>query len=122
MAEYSPITEDHRWFVGEKKTLEFTVKNQDDTLADITSWDLEWVLRPAAKSSTVLLTKTSAVVSEIMKSDPTNGVCRVVILPADTLAIDIGAGTYDHALKRSDGDNDAVLVFGEAVLRAAATR
>jgi len=122
MAEYAPITEALEWFVGEKKTLEFTIKDENDQAADITTWELEWVLRPAPASGTVLISKSSLEVSELLKSDPINGVCRVLINPDDTLAIPTGGSTYSHALKRSDGDNDQVLAFGEAVLQVAATR
>lgn len=118
MAEESPITLEDKWFVGERKVFEFTVVN-DGVPVNITSWELEWVLRQAASAPTPLITKADA---DITKSDPTNGVCRVIIEPADTLAIEIGAGDYYHTLKRVDGDNDAVLAFGEAVLRMAATR
>lgn len=118
MAEESPIAITDNWFVGERKVFEFTVV-KNGAAVDISSWDLEWVLRQAADAPSALISKGTA---DIVKNDPTNGVCRVIIDPADTLAVEIGGGTYYHTLKRTDGQNDAVLAFGEAVLRMAATR
>lgn len=117
MAENAPITEAENWFIGDKKTFEFTVRQQDGSLADITSWDLEWTLRPAAESSTIFIHKVSTVIGEIQKSDPTNGVCQVLVMPDDYDVV-TGAGTFDHALRRTDGDNDSVLAWGQAVLQA----
>lgn len=121
MAEYAPITIDHEWFIGEKKTFEFTIRNGDGSIPDITNWDLEWVCRPHAESTTVFLRKVSTVGGEINKTDAQNGVCQVLIGPGDYSGF-VSAGEYDHALRRTDGDSDAVLAFGEAVLRAAAAR
>ena len=118
MAVESPITLEDKWFIGERKVFEFTIV-KDGVAVDISSWDLEWVLRQAPGAPEPLLSKGTA---EITKSDPTNGVCRVIIEPTDTIAIEIGGGDYYHTLKRTDGGNDAVLAFGEAVLREAATR
>lgn len=118
MAEYVPITKEHNWFIGEKKTFQYTIKNQDGSLANISTWDLEWTLRPDAESTTTFIQKKSTVGGEISKSDPTNGVCLVIINPDDYSAV-VGAGTFDKALKRTDGDNDSVLAYGEAVLQAA---
>jgi hypothetical protein len=119
MAEYAPITKEHEWFIGEKKTFQYTIKNADGTVADITNWELEWTLRPDAESPTVFIQKKSVGNAGITKSDPTNGVCLVLISSADYAAV-VGAGTFDKALKRTDGDNDSTLAWGEAVLQASA--
>ena len=119
MAEYVPITKDHKWFIGEKKAFEYTIKNQDGTLADITNWELQWTIRPAAESPTIFIQKKSTTVGQISKSNPTQGVCQVNVNPDDYAAV-TGAGTFDKALKRTDGDNDTTLAFGEAVLQASA--
>lgn len=117
MAEYAPITKDHNWFIGDKKTFQYTVKNADGSLADITNWDLEWTLRPAAESPTIFIQKKSAGAAGINKTAPTQGVCQVIVNPDDYGAV-TGAGTFDKALRRTDGDNDSTLAFGEAVLQA----
>lgn len=118
MAEYTPITKEANWFIGEKKTFQYTIRNADGTAANITTWDLEWTLRPAAESSTVFIKKTSAT-GGVNKSDPTAGVCIVTVSSTDYEAV-TGAGTFDKALRRTDGDNDQTLAFGEAVLQASA--
>jgi hypothetical protein len=118
MAEYAPITREANWFIGEKKTFQYTIRNADGSAANIATWDLEWRLRPAAESETVYILKTSAT-GGINKSDPNAGVCIVTIDPDDYDVVS-GAGTFDNALKRTDGDNDQTLAFGEAVLQASA--
>lgn len=118
MAEYTPITKEHNWFIGEKKTFQYTIKNQDGSLADITNWTLEWTLRPDAESTTIFIQKESTAVGEITKTDPQNGVCQVLVGPDDYSAV-TGAGTFDKALRRTDGTSDTVLAYGEAVLQAA---
>jgi hypothetical protein len=123
MAQYSPITEEHEWFVGEKKTLKFHILRPDDNSQDITNWELEWVLRRTPSSTDVLLTKTTS--DGITITNAVDGRCEVYIDPADTLGVEFEIGAqqeFAHALKRSDGDNDSVLVYGEAVLQIAATR
>jgi hypothetical protein len=117
MAEHAPITKEQNWFIGEKKTFQYTIKNADGSPANIGSWDLEWTLRPAAESPTIFIRKTTA--SGINKTDAANGVCQVLIDPDDYDAV-TGAGTFDTGLKRTDGDNDSTLAFGEAVLQASA--
>lgn len=117
MAEYSPITKEHNWFIGDKKTFQYTIKNPDGTIADITNWDLEWTLRPAAESPTIFIQKQSTDTGEINKTNPTGGICQVIINPGDYGAV-TGAGTFEKALRRTDGDNDSTLAFGEAVLQA----
>jgi hypothetical protein len=119
MAEYAPITKEHNWFIGEKKSFQYTIRNQDGSIADISTWDLEWTLRPDASSPTIYIQKKSTVGGEISKTDPVNGVCLVLLNPDDYDAV-VGAGTFDKALKRTDGDNDTTLAFGEAVLQASA--
>lgn len=121
MSEYSPITDEDNWFIGEKKFIDFTIIKEDGNAANITTWDLEWTLRQAPGATTHMLQKTS-VLGGITKTDPTNGICRVSIDADDTLDLGIRGGRFSHALKRVDGANDAVLSFGEAVLKAAASR
>ena len=118
MAEHAPITKEANWFIGEKKTFQYTVRNADGTAANLSTWDLEWTLRPAAESGTIYIHKTSQA-GGINKSDPANGICIVTVDPDDYDLV-AGAGTFDQALKRTDGDNDQTLAFGEAVLQASA--
>jgi hypothetical protein len=118
MAEYAPITSEANWFIGEKKTFQYTIRNADGSPANIAAWDLEWTVRPAAESLTIFVHKTSQL-GGINKSDPANGVCIVTVSSTDYDAVP-GAGTFDVGLKRTDGDNDQTLAFGEAVLQASA--
>lgn len=121
MAEQADILKEHNWFIGEKKIFQYTIKDLNGAVVDITNFDLEWVLRPAAASHTIFIHKESTDPNEVNKTDPANGVCQVIIMPNDTILID-AAGTFFFTLKRADGDNDAVLAFGSAVLQFGATR
>jgi hypothetical protein len=115
MAEYAPITSEMEWFVGEKKTFEFSVIGE----SDVTAWNVEWTLRQANKSPTVLIYKRKADGGVVT---PGGNKIQVTVEPEDTLDISVGGGEYDHALKRTDSGSEGVLSYGEAVLRQAASR
>jgi hypothetical protein len=118
MSVEAPIATDKNLFIGEDRSLDFTVVDANGTAVDITSYGLEWVMRERAASATADITKTTS--SGITLTDPTNGVCRVAIADTDTLAL--LPGTYFHTLRRTDDDSETVLSFGDVILRYAATR
>lgn len=110
---------DVSWFVGEDKTLRFTVYQADDTtIQNITGWTLEWEVRQRPASSTPLLTKTTG--SGITLTDPTNGVCDVALTATDTTTL--GSGEYVHALRRTNSGASTVLTYGDATARDSASR
>lgn len=113
MAEQADIAAADNWFLGEDKVLEFTVVDSAGAAVNITGWALEWILRSGA-GERALLTKT--VGSGVTITGGAGGVCQVAI--ADTDTDDLAAGRYWHALRRTDAGNEAVLSYGQVVLRA----
>jgi hypothetical protein len=118
VAEYAPILEEHNWFIGETKTFEFTIRDEDKNLANIAGWTLLWALRVDEGEETPLISKTTG--DGITITDGPNGICQVKVDATDTVAL--GEGDFAHALMRTDTDAETILSFGEAALRFAAVR
>lgn len=110
MAVRVDITEDDDFFVGEDKSLIFTVKDAADVLQNITGWTIEWNLSHEEGSPSILM-KTATLTT------PLSGVCTVTVLDTD---IDLFApDKYWHILKRMNAGNETVLSYGDCVLRPA---
>lgn len=118
MSVESPIKDTDNWFIGEDRTFQFTVTKPDGSAQPITGWSLEWVLRRHPAEGAALITKTTP--TGVAITNGSAGVCEVRIAAADTR--ELAPGTYFHTLARSDQGSKTVLAFGEAVLKAAATR
>ena len=114
----APIATADNWFIGEDRTLEFTVVDSAGTAQNITGWALEWVLRDAPGNATALLTKT--VGDGITITDGAAGRCDVAIADTDTESL--SPNLLFHTLRRTDDGLETVLAFGEALLKQAATR
>ncbi|KKN25968.1 hypothetical protein LCGC14_0879370 [marine sediment metagenome] len=119
MSIEAPILLSDNWFIGEDKTLRFTVVDSAGAVQVISGWALEWVLRNNPGSSAELLTKTTAG-SGIAITNGAGGICEVTIEDGDTLGI--GPGDFFHTLRRTGDGNEVVLSFGQAILQVAATR
>jgi hypothetical protein len=113
MAEQADITADDGWFIGEDKTLEFTVLEADGSAQDLSGWAIEWVLRREPGGSALV---TKEVGSGITVSTPASGVLQVAVADVDTDPLP--AGRYWHALRRADSGTEAVLAYGQVALRA----
>jgi len=118
-----PIDTDDNWFVGEDRTFQLVVYVEGTTLDDIDTdpaanredidgWDIEWALRKSQHGAVTILVKDATV------TDGENGEAEVVIDHADTTALE--PGDYFHTWARTDTGEQAVLAFGQAVLRRAA--
>ena len=110
------IDEDDDWFIGEDKSLPFTIYQSDKrTIQAITGWTLSWMLKRSLADADVdaLLTKTTT--SGISLTTPASGLCTVTIADTDTDSIE--PGRYYHELKRMDDGNETVLSQGRCVLR-----
>ncbi len=118
MSVEAPILTTYNLFIGEDRTLRFTVVDANDAAVDITGYALEWVMRERPGSDMATLTKTTG--SGITITDGPNGLCEVAIADANTLALD--PGTYFHTLRRTDDGSETVLSFGDVILKQAATR
>jgi hypothetical protein len=94
--------QDFSMFAGDDGNLEIHVqrKNVSGALVDedLTDADITWVLKEAADSTTALVTKTNAVITEIeIKDQQTDTGWFVVYLdPADTAAL--AAERYFHGV------------------------
>ena len=112
-------------FQGDKKTLKFTVVDQDSALAvkppkDITSIDLRWSMvklqANGTYSATPLFDKEStAGDTEIEKVDAVNGIAHVKLVTADTSALT--PGEYYHQLETSEAAEPLVTAEGVITLK-----
>ena len=122
MAFWSPIPE-KAWFVGTDLVLEWTilldeslwplnaVAGDPGTVEDITGWTIEFNLRQIDNQGLMVISKPAVLV------DPTNGLCEVTILRADT--VNIPNGDYYYALRRTDFGSATVLAYGEVPIAPA---
>jgi hypothetical protein len=119
MARQDDVTVADQCFVGEDKTLNVTIYQADGTTPqNITGWTLSWMLKKSHKLSdaSASVTKTTTG-GGIVITDAADGVCEVRIVDTDTDALT--ATTYYHELKRMDDGSEAVLIYGDFVLRPA---
>jgi hypothetical protein len=133
-AAWSPITEQHRWRIGEDRTFRYKVENPNTGLVpDDIDWSYQWVLRQEREDATAIITKTSASASQIEVvhdvPDPTwdepgpaplIDAVDVHIPRADSLAL--APGVYFYTLARTDPGFFRDLAEGDAIIRYAATR
>jgi hypothetical protein len=108
---------DH-WFVGEDKSLVFTIFKADGvTPQDVSGWTLSWRLKrlKSDADSAALLTKTTSsgiAISGAYNVDPTLNTQVVTVTVADTDTDPIAPGTAYHELKRTNDASETVLAFG----------
>lgn len=115
------ITAEDEWFLGEDKTLTFTVRDAAGAAITIAGWTLEYVLRIAPTHPTKKLTKTtSAGIALGVQSGATLGQCYVTVASADT--DHLRPGTYAHGLARTNSGAYDIVIDGTAYLgRSAAS-
>lgn len=121
MSKNVNITASDHFIKGEDKTLVFDVVDSTGAAQAMTGWALEWVLRRSAAATTAILTKnTSGGTISISNGDGTDDRATVTITDDDT--VDLVAGQYEYALRRTDAGFEQVLAFGTLELLQAATR
>jgi hypothetical protein len=108
IAGESPITKAKGWFTGEDQTLRWIIDDASQDVVDISGWTIQFRMSATATGTSVL-TKSATL------TDPTNGVCSVAILAADTPAFT--PGVYHYTLSRIDAGSNQVLSHGTAVLQ-----
>jgi hypothetical protein len=128
MSRYAPITASAYFFIGEDKTLAFTVYDPTATepeikagtalTQDITAWTMEFTVRRDPQSVAVTFTKTTD--DDVVIIDGSLGQVDVYIRAADTQ--DLTDGVYYYTLRRSDPDHHNDLAHGEFVMQLGATR
>jgi hypothetical protein len=98
MSTDSPIKQGDHWFIGEDRTLRFSVIDEDGLAQNISGWSLEWLLRERPWGAQALITKSTG--AGITITSPTTGVCEVAIADDDTIAL--APGVYFHTLRRTN--------------------
>jgi ketosteroid isomerase-like protein len=110
LAKNSPITDKDNWYVGEDKTLRWTVYQDDDITAQaVTGWTAQMKVADAP-GDTAFYTETATVF------DGPNGILEVASAAADTSAI--APGKYFYTLSRTNAGSNAVIADGDCVLKA----
>lgn len=116
MAIEQNIDADDDFFIGEDKSLSFTIYQSDgSTPQNITGWTISWMLKLKATDTDAAAKITKTTASGIALTTPASGVCTVTIADTDTDAI--RADTYFHELKRMDAGFETILSFGACELR-----
>lgn len=109
------LKQDLDMYQGNKRTLGFTVEDEDagdGSPLDITTWDIKWAASKytpdkSSFSKTPTLEKKSSVGNvEIEKVDAVNGVLDVKIIGADSA---LTAGEYYHELELTDASGETVV-------------
>ena len=118
MSKDSPIKQSDNWFIGEDRTLRFSVADSAGLAQNISGWTLEWVLRERPWGTQALVTKTTS--AGITITNAAGGVCEVAVADDDT--INLAPGAYFHTLRRTNAGAETVLAFGDAILQQPATR
>lgn len=121
MATKSDITADDDFFIGEDKSLVFTVTDAAGDALNISGWSLSWMVkrRRADADGSALIVKTTD--DDIALTTPGDGVCTVLVADTDTDAMLPGT-LYYHELKRTDAGFETVLAYGELTLRPSVHR
>jgi hypothetical protein len=99
------------WFIGEHKTLRFTVVDAAGAAVNITGWLIDFKIS-ATNSGPRIFTKS--VGSGITLTTPASGILDVTINTADTSGL--APGVYYYALRRTTASNETELSYGTAVL------
>jgi hypothetical protein len=112
VSNLASITDADGWFIGEDKTLQFTIADSTGATINITGWQVTFKMS-SSLSGDMLFTKT--VGSGITLTSPTSGILQVLSSSADTLSL--APGTYFYALRRTDTGFKAELDYGSVVLK-----
>jgi hypothetical protein len=107
MSTLSNITASDGWFIGEDKSLVFTIYDANGAAQDITGWTISWKLS-ATLSGAATLTKTASLTT------PASGICTVAVAAGDTSGMT--PGTYYYTLRRTNSGSAAELAYGFAEL------
>lgn len=101
-------------YAGNIRELEYTITDEDNAgvALNITNFRIKWAISALAAdgsfSTTPTLVKDSNVGTQIVKTNPTGGVCLVTLEPADTAAL--GGRTFYLELEVFDPSDKPVVV------------
>jgi hypothetical protein len=120
VAENSPITTDHEWFIGTDHQFEFgPMLDGDGIPINIATWTMSWMLKRGLDDvdALALLTKTPSITGTYSATVSAN-TQRAVVTIADTDTDGfVARAYYHHELKRMDAGSESVLAYGTAVLK-----
>lgn len=108
------------FYEGDKKLIEFTIRDQNDALKDLSLSEISWALiLDDGKNPQTILRKTSTDPAEV--EVVSLGVCQVKIEPTDTIG---KYGTFRHQLFVVDENgNSGIVSSGEVrIFRSFARR
>lgn len=118
MAVRSPIRETDHWFIGEDRTLDFYITENNLPL-DCSTFAMAFALKRHRWDDTTIITKTTPTGITVSNGDGTGDLVRVAIEDTDTDAL--LSGNYYYTLRRTDSGAEVVLAFGPAWLSKAAS-
>lgn len=102
---------------GDFRNLDFTIKDKDGTVVNVTGFTGEWMLARSREDTSPLLTKSPSV------EDGVNGIMRVTMDPSDTLSPSALRGEFYQELELSNpSGNPSVVAEGIITIKGAITR
>ena len=121
MSKVADITGNDHFIKGEDKTIVFDIVDSAGTAQTMTGWALEWIVRKTVDAPSATLTKTTGAAQvAISNGDGTDD--RATVTVTDTDTVDLPAGRYQHALRRTDAGSEQVLAYGYLELIETAAR
>lgn len=142
MAYHRDITADDQVFFDTDRILRYTVYQGNPTAAeiaavtaipqDVSGWSLAWTLRKKLTGAAMIEKLTGSpggiAITGTYNVDPAVNTQRVEVTLADTdtydpdasPAVNLKAGSYVYALKRTDDGEETVLAYGKFKLLQAA--
>lgn len=113
MSRQADITKADGFFIGEDKTLSFTIVDENQSthpVVDITDWTLVWELSASYSGVNIFI------ISVDLDADPTTGVCNANIPGTETEGLQADRD-YWYTLRRTDLGSHEELAFGNCWLR-----
>lgn len=108
-----------KWFLGEDKILSFIVFSSDGIAPiDFSAWTIEFVVRKKDKSTDLIIPiKTFANsglhIVGVFNVDPAVNTQRLIVSsPSDDTTLLKAGFPYRYSIKRTDTDNEEILVYG----------
>ena len=133
MGMKSAITSDHALFTGTDRTLAFEIFAPDGVaMEDVVGQAFRWSMRKAVsrvepfrtRHETELCVRTTGdgiTITGVYNSSRALNTQRVTVSIRDTDTESLAGGQYEHALKRTDPDNEDIKSYGTVELLVAST-
>jgi hypothetical protein len=117
------------WFIGEDKTLRFTVYSDTahTTCVDVSGYALQYILRKGnSDSDPALITKATGgsgiTITGSFNATPASNTQRVLVAIEDSDTSGLKPGSYQHALKRTDAGAETILFYSDEDTAAVLTK